>query len=189
VKFRKAHARWRPRKLLNLLQRQNPRLTLPSEATAARIFARHGLVKPRRRYRRAHPGCPRSVPKNPNNIWAADYKGQFRLTNGEHCFPITVSDLSSRIVLGVDAHSEISPKKSIWHFTSVFKMLGLPNRIRTDNDVPFASNAIARLSQLSVWFTPTLVTQVQVSSWEFIQNCEVLRSLQGLSRGSHHTKS
>jgi len=29
---------------------------------------------------------------------------------------------------------------------------GLPSRIRTDNGVPFASNALARLSQLSVWF-------------------------------------
>lgn len=28
----------------------------------------------------------------------------------------------------------------------------MPNRIRTDNGVPFASNALARLSQLSVWF-------------------------------------
>ena len=29
---------------------------------------------------------------------------------------------------------------------------GLANRIRTDNGVPFASSALARLSQLSVWF-------------------------------------
>jgi len=35
---------------------------------------------------------------------------------------------------------------------TVFHSYGLPNRIRTDNGVPFASNALARLSQLSVWF-------------------------------------
>jgi len=150
VKLREAHPRWGPRKLLNLLQRRDPKLTLPSVATAARILARNGLVKPRRRYRRAHPGCPKSVPQGPNDIWAADYKGQFRLKNGDYCFPLTVSDLSSRFVLGVDAHPSISIDKSFDHFTSIFQAHGLPNRIRTDNGAPFASNALARLSRLSV---------------------------------------
>ena len=103
-------------------------------------------------YRRAHPGCPKSVPQSPNDIWAADYKGQFRLKNGDYCFPLTVSDLSSRFVLGVDAHPSISIDKTIDHFTGIFQDHGLPNRIRTDNGAPFASNALARLSRLSVWF-------------------------------------
>jgi transposase InsO family protein len=152
VKLRRAHPRWGPRKLLNLLQRRTPKLTLPSVATAARILAKNGLVKPRRRYRRAHPGCPKSVPQGPNDIWAADYKGQFRLKNGDYCFPLTVSDLSSRFVLGIDAHPSISIDKTIDHFTGIFQDHGLPNRIRTDNGAPFASNALARLSRLSVWF-------------------------------------
>jgi putative transposase len=152
VKLRKTHPRWGPRKLLNLLQRRDPKLNLPSVATAARILARNGLVKPRHRYRRAHPGCPKSVPQGPNDIWAADYKGQFRLKNGDYCFPLTVSDLSSRFVLGIDAHPSISIDKTIDHFTGIFQDHGLPNRIRTDNGAPFASNALARLSRLSVWF-------------------------------------
>ncbi|MGD8554151.1 MAG: IS481 family transposase [Anaerolineales bacterium] len=152
VKLRKAHPRWGPRKLLDLMQRRDPKRKLPSVSTAARIIAREGLVKPRRRYRRAHPGCPKSVPQGPNDIWAADYKGQFRLKNGEYCFPLTVSDLSSRFVLGVDAHPAISFEKSLAHFRALFQEFGLPSRIRTDNGTPFASNALARLSRLSVWF-------------------------------------
>ena len=81
-------------------------------STAARILARHGLVRARRRYRRAHPGCPKTVPQRPNHIWAADYKGQFRLGNGSYCFPLTVSDLASRFLLGVDAHPEVSLEKT-----------------------------------------------------------------------------
>ncbi len=152
VKLRKVHPRWGPRKLLDLMQRRDPKRKLPSVSTAARIIAREGLVKPRRRYRRAHPGCPKSVPQGPNDIWAADYKGQFRLKNGEYCFPLTVSDLSSRFVLGVDAHNTISFEKTQAHFKALFQEFGLPNRIRTDNGTPFASNALARLSRLSVWF-------------------------------------
>jgi transposase InsO family protein len=152
VKLRKAHPRWGPRKLLDLMQHRDPGRQLPSVSTGARILAREGLVKPRRRYRRAHPGCPKSVPQGPNDIWPADYKGQFRLKNGNYCFPLTVSDLSSRFILGVDAHPAISLEKTVRHFTVLFDTYGLPNRIRTDNGVPFASNALARLSQLSVWF-------------------------------------
>ncbi|MCH7588900.1 MAG: transposase family protein [Chloroflexi bacterium] len=106
-------------------------------------------MKPRRRYRRAHPGCPKSIPQGPNDIWAAD---KFRLKNGKYCFPLTVSDLSSRFLLGVDAHPNISLEKTVQHVKVLFDTYGLPNRIRTDNGTPFASNALARLSQLSVWF-------------------------------------
>jgi transposase InsO family protein len=152
VKLRKAHPRWGPKKLLELMRRRDPDRDLPSISTAARILAKHGLVKPRRRYRRAHPGCPKTVPAGPNDIWAADYKGQFRLKNGKYCFPLTVSDLASRYLLGVDAHPAISLERSFTHFRRLFDAYGLPKRIRTDNGVPFASNALARLSQLSVWF-------------------------------------
>jgi transposase InsO family protein len=152
IELRKAHPRWGPSKLLDLMQRRDPDRQLPSVPTGSRILAREGLIKPRRRYRRAHPGCPKSVPQGPNDIWAADYKGQFRLKNGEYCFPLTVSDLSSRFILGCDAHPAISLERSFKHFSALFHACGLPNRIRTDNGVPFASNALARLSQLSVWF-------------------------------------
>jgi transposase InsO family protein len=110
------------------------------------------LVHSRRRTRRAHPGCPKTTPQDPNDIWAADYKGQGRLKNGQYCFPLTVSDLASRYVLGVDAHLAISLDRTIEHFGRLFHAYGLPNRIRTDNGSPFASSALARLSQLSVWF-------------------------------------
>ena len=152
VKLRQEHPSWGSRKLLDLMQRRHPRWALPGASTAALILDRQGLVRAKRRHRRAHPGCPKSVPTGPNDIWAADYKGQFRLRNGQYCFPLTVSDLATRYLLGCDAHPEISLEKTRQYFTWLFQVYGLPWRIRTDNGVPFASNALARLSQLSVWF-------------------------------------
>jgi putative transposase len=152
VDLRLAHPTWGPGILLDLLRKRHPRRDLPAVSTVARILARHGLIRPRRRYRRAHPGCPKTTPQKPNDIWAADYKGQFRLRNGSYCFPLTVSDLASRFILGVDAHPEISLQKTQQHFSRLFQEFGLPHRIRTDNGVPFASSALARLSSLSVWF-------------------------------------
>ena len=152
VSLRKAHTNWGPAKLLDLMHQGHPQANLPGVSTAARILARQGLVRSRRRYRRAHPGCPKSTPHGPNDIWAADYKGQFRLKNGQYCFPLTVSDLASRYVLGVDAHPAISLERTLEHFRRLFETYGIPNRMRTDNGSPFASSALARLSTLSVWF-------------------------------------
>ena len=143
VDLRKAHPRWGPRKLLDLMHERNGQRKLPAVSTAALILARQGLARSRRRYRRAHPGCPKTVPQGPNDIWAADYKGQFRLKDGGYCFPLTVSDLASRYVLGVDAHPAISLDRTIKHFSTLFQAYGLPNRIRTDNGSPFASSALA----------------------------------------------
>ena len=152
VALRKAHPSWGARKLLDLLQRRDPTRHLPSPSTVCRILAREGLARSKRRFRRAHPGCPKTVPHGPNDIWAADYKGQFRLKNGQYCFPLTVSDLASRFLLGIDGHPAISLERTQKHFAVLFQEYGLPNRIRTDNGVPFASSALARLSALSVWF-------------------------------------
>jgi len=152
VNLRKAHPSWGARKLLDLMQRRQPSRELPSPSTACRVLRREGLVRSRRRFRRAHPGAPKSIPKGPNDVWAADYKGQFRLGNSSYCFPLTVSDLATRYLLGVDAHPAISLELTQKYFARLFQEFGLPNRIRTDNGVPFASSALARLSALSVWF-------------------------------------
>ena len=80
--LRKAHPTWGARKLLDLMHRRDPARELPVPSTVSRILAREGLLRSRRRFRRAHPGCPKTSPQGPNDIWAADYKGQFRLKNG-----------------------------------------------------------------------------------------------------------
>ena len=141
-----------PKNLPAMVARKHPEWELPAVSTAARILSNAGLVESRGRGRRAHPGCPKHRAEEPNDIWGADYKGQFRLKNGQYCFPQTVSDLDSRFLLGCDGHPEISLERTKKHFKALFHTHGLPLRIRTDNGSPFASNALARLSQLSVWF-------------------------------------
>ena len=88
VDLRKAHPRWGPRKLLDLIHERNGQRKLPAVSTAALILARQGLARSKRRYRWAHPGCPKRIPQGPNDIWAADYKGQFRLKDGGVLLPV-----------------------------------------------------------------------------------------------------
>ncbi len=93
VRLREARPRMGPKKLIHRLKKRHRGQDLPAISTIAHILSREGLAKKPPRHRRAHPGCPKSVATGPNDIWAADYKGQFRLRNGQYCFPLTVSDL------------------------------------------------------------------------------------------------
>jgi hypothetical protein len=88
----------------------------------------------------------------PNEIWTADFKGHFRTGNGLYCYPLTIKDGFSRYLLDVKAFLSPSHQLTKPAFERLFKEYGLPQIIRTDNGAPFASIAIGRLSQLSVWW-------------------------------------
>lgn len=152
VQLRSKHPSWGSKKLIHVLKKRHSQLELPSTSTTTRILQKENLIKRHTHHKRAHPGCPQSVAKEPNEIWGADYKGQFRLGNTQYCFPQTVSDLFTRFLLGCDSHPEISQDLTKQHFLILFDTFGLPRCIRTDNGVPFASCALARLSVLSVWW-------------------------------------
>ncbi len=82
----------------------------------------------------------------PNDVWSADYKGQFKTGDGLYCYPLTVTDDCSRFLLGCQALTSTAGHEAKPVFTRLFKEFGLPRRIRTDNGVPFATNTLARLS-------------------------------------------
>ena len=88
----------------------------------------------------------------PNGTWTADFKGEFPMGDGELCYPLTVQDMHSRFVLECWGRPDVTIDGVIPVFTRLFRRYGLPERIRTDNGTPFASNALGRLSRLSVWF-------------------------------------
>src|SRR5262245_8742289 len=150
---RRRHPTWGGKKLLQLLQRQEPRRKLPNRSTACDILKRHGMVPLRRQRKRlGHPGKPTTEILAPNDLWSADFKGQFRTGDGVYCYPLTATDGFSRFVLGCHGLTSTAVEQAKPVFTRVFKEYGLPNRIRTDNGVPFATQTLGRLSQLSAWW-------------------------------------
>ena len=168
---RQKHPTWGPKKLLEVLRKSNPDWSYPAISTTADILKREGLIhERRRRFKRKHPGCPKTTTTKPNDIWTADYKGHFKMKNGQYCYPLTVCDMHSRYLLGCDTHDAISLQKTKRHFTTLFRKHGLPDRIRTDNGVPFASSAIARLSSLSVWWIKLGIYPEQIEPGQPQQN-------------------
>jgi transposase InsO family protein len=142
-----------PKKIRWYLETHRPELALPSRQTMHNILVRHDLVpRRRRRVRRWHPGRPDTDASEPNGTWTADFKGEFPMGDGELCYPLTVQDMHSRFVLECRGRPDVTIDGVIPVFTRLFCRYGLPERIRTDNGTPFASNALGRLSRLSVWF-------------------------------------
>jgi len=117
------------------------------------VLDRHGLVKHRRRRRHSAAPTTLSRPTDPNALWCADYKGEFMLGNRRYCYPLTITDFASRYLLTCEALLTTQEQFAFTVFERTFKEFGLPERIRTDNGVPFASaSALYRLSKLSVWW-------------------------------------
>jgi putative transposase len=153
VELRHHHPSWGAGKLLAVIERRHRGWELPARSTACEILKRNGMV-PKQRHRRriGHPGVPTSRIAAPNDCWCADFKGEFKTGDGLYCFPLTVTDGHSRFLLGCQALRSTRVEQAKPVFIRLFKEFGLPNRIRTDNGVPFATNTLARLSRLSAWW-------------------------------------
>lgn len=153
VAARKQHPFWGPRKLLDWLRPRHPDLELPAASTAGALLHRRGLTRSRRRRRRwRHPGPPTGIARSPNELWTADFKGQFRTRDGELCYPLTIADQFSRYLLRCQALRSVKTAETKPVMERLFRELGLPNAIRTDNGVPFASTGIHGLCSLNVWW-------------------------------------
>lgn len=126
----------------------------PAESTVSNVLRRHGLTRQvRRRIRADGNAQPMNGLLGPNELWCVDFKGWFRMGNGERCDPLTISDAYSRYLLccqgivGTTGHLTVKPL-----FEGIFREYGLPLAIRSDNGPPFASPGLGRLSPLSVWW-------------------------------------
>jgi putative transposase len=153
VEARKGHPDWGPRKLLRVLERTRPALLLPARSTVAAILKRQGMIRSqRRKSAHAHPGRPFGQITRPNQLWTADFKGQFRTQDGIYCYPLTVADQCSRYLLACVALPSTRNVGARPVFEQLFRQVGLPDAIRTDNGVPFATTGIHGLSALNVWW-------------------------------------
>lgn len=151
IKQEKPH--WGARKVRERLRQKFPDIRLPANSTVHAVLSRHDLVtiKKLRRYRAQ--GTPLSDVQSPNDLWCADYKGEFLLGNHHYCYPLTITDYSSRFLLACEALETTKEPFAFTTFERVFKEFGLPRAIRTDNGNPFSNvQAIFGLSRLSVWW-------------------------------------
>src|SRR4029078_5098574 len=154
VQLKREHPSWGAPKIREKLRRLHSEIQLPAISTVHAVLDRHDLVTRGRRTVRYHAeGTGLSTPTRPNDLWCADYKGEFMLADRRYCYPLTISDFASRYLLTCEALSTTQEISAFTVFERVFKEFGLPRAIRTDNGVPFASaHALFGLSKLSGWW-------------------------------------
>jgi putative transposase len=153
LRLKQEHPSWGAPKIREKLRRLDLGISLPAISTVHAVLDRNGLVTRGRKARYRAQGTALSEPTRANELWCADYKGEFMLADRRYCYPLTITDFASRYLLCCEA---LETTKEIYAFTvfeRVFKDVGLPLAIRTDNGVPFASrSAFFGLSKLSVWW-------------------------------------
>jgi putative transposase len=153
VQLKKERPSWGAPKIREKLRRLHTEITLPAISTVHAVLDRHNLVSRGRKPRYKSAGTMLSKPTRPNDLWCADYKGEFMLADKRYCYPLTITDFASRYLICCDA---LETTKEVYAFTvfeRAFKDFGLPLSIRTDNGTPFASaSAFFGLSKLSVWW-------------------------------------
>jgi len=151
--IKREYPSWGAPKIREKLIKEYPMINPPAKSTVHAILDRNGMVKRRKRRRRRSQGTVLNHAVTPNQLWCADYKGEFLLGNKKYCYPLTITDYRSRYLLACEGLDSTKSQLAFHVFEQAFKDYGLPAAIRTDNGIPFASpNALFGLSRLSIWW-------------------------------------
>ena len=149
VELRTQHPKWGGRKIRQVLIDQGVS-DVPTSSTITRIPHRHGLISPAESHK--HTPFTSFEKTEPNDLWQVDFKGDFELTRGGRCYPLTLLDDHSRFSLGVIACDNQRGVTVKDHFRQVFRRYGIPRAIYVDNGNPWGtSRERTRHSRFSTW--------------------------------------
>ena len=105
VQLRREHPSWGAPKIREKIKRLGLGVSLPAISTVHAVLDRHGLVsRGRRRNHFKAEGTSLSRPDQPNDLWCADYKGEFMLADHRYCYPLTITDFASRYLLAAKVY-------------------------------------------------------------------------------------
>ena len=146
---RDRHPAWGGRKIRARLLALGVR-SVPAASTITTILHRHGRIAARASAQRVPYGrFERSVP---NELWQIDFKGEFKMSNGRYCYPLTLLDDHSRYAIGLFACGNQRRGTVQDHLTTLFRRYGLPQAIFSDNGPPWGSmNSPTRHTRLTAW--------------------------------------
>jgi putative transposase len=171
LQARDRHPTWGPKKLVAWIKRRDGIEHLCAPSTAGEILRRHGMSQPRvrRRYTELWPEVLGSY-EGVNAVWCIDFKGWFKLGNGQRCDALTITDGCSRFLLRCAALERITLVNTRRILEAAFREYGLPERIRSDNGAPFGSVAIGGLSALAVWLMKLGIVPERIEPAQPYQN-------------------
>jgi putative transposase len=113
-------------KIREKLARLYPDVHTPAISTVHAVLDRHGLVQRRMGRRNRAKGTALSPPGQPNDLWCADYKGEFMLADRRYCYPLTITDFASRYLFVCEALSTTKEAYAFPAFEAVSRSWDCP---------------------------------------------------------------
>ena len=144
---RDEHTTWGGRKIRRVLLNQG-HTGVPATSTITDILRREGRIQPPVRSQREYIRFRAPVP---NELWQMDFKGDFSLTGGGRCYPLTVIDDHSRFLVGLTACANQQRDTVKTALTTVFRTVGLPVTIICDHGPPWGHDTTQPYTRLGAW--------------------------------------
>jgi transposase InsO family protein len=137
---------WGARKIRAVLAKAD---TLLPAITIHRVLQRHGRIAGASKQRLA---TKRFARESCNELAQMDYKGEYGLSGGGKCYPLTLLDDCSRFLLGLWPLPSTAAVGAQQVLKEHFRAVGVPLELLMDHGQPwYSSNNLHGLSQLSVW--------------------------------------
>lgn len=129
LQLKREYPSWGAPKIRERLHRKYSEVHCPAISTVHAILDRNGLVRRRRRRLYKAEGTALSRPYSPNDLWCADYKGEFMLADRRYCYPLTITDFASRYLISCEALESTRAMYAFTVFERTFRDFGLPRAI------------------------------------------------------------
>ena len=133
IQTRSLHPGWGARKIQSYFERKG--IEMPCTKTVNNILNRYGCISKEESLK--HKPFTRFEKEFCNEMWQTDFKGEFKMQNGEYCFPLDIFDDHSRYVIKIKPSISTS-NVVLPTFREAFYEFGMPNSILSDNGAQFA---------------------------------------------------
>ncbi len=125
------------------------KVPVPSASTITAILRRNDKLDPDESRKRE--AFIRFEYEEPNQLWQMDFKGHFRLLDGQYCHPLTIVDDHSRFLVGLKACADERALTVQRQLSQIFEQYGLPERILMDNGSPWGDEKDSPFTILTTW--------------------------------------
>ena len=136
------------RKIARIMSNQGQE-DIPSPSTINEILRRNGKITPEASA--AAKPFQRFTMEHPNDMWQTDYKGHFRLPDGNECHPLNIIDDHSRYCLCSRAMTNETFETFRPVLLELFQEYGMPRAFLSDNGNPWGSGMRNGFSRVDVW--------------------------------------
>ena len=122
---------------------------VPPVITIHRILQRHGRIKPEQAARQA---SKRFARESCNELAQMDYKGEYPVSGGGRCYPLTLLDDCSRYLMGLWPLRSTAGQEAQQVLREQFRQFGVPLEMLMDHGTPWCcNNNLHGLTWFSVW--------------------------------------